>query len=194
MAACSSPMRHRPGAAAHEIQINGMKYHLMLLFITAGLLCGRAASHASPVFPAQAGYLVFSIEQHPGKSGPVTCLLKDTGYFRVFQEGASTIQGQLPAQEGLRILEEFEKLCSAEGEDRFPPDPRVGDGQRIAPYFFYKNAKGKVLELEGSKKHLPPELVEFMKALWQKLLLQAAQNTSPPVAPAPRQIIQPNLR
>ncbi len=145
------------------------------------------------------GYLMFTIEKQPGKTGWISCLLHPRGDFSVYQNDAEPIHGVLSPQETLRILEEFGKLCAAAGEHRFQPIRRFGV-QKLRPCFSYKSPEGKKLELEGPENPPPMELTAFMRIMWQKLLFEAAKKPAPPTAtvsataPVPGNIIPPSLR
>jgi hypothetical protein len=162
--------------------MHGLKYQLLPALLAAALLLiGFLPGHAEPVglFGGSDAFLWFGIEQHPGKADWVGCWLDINGEFRVFRAG-DTIVGKLPAQESRRILEEYEKICTAAGEHHFPPEVILFRGglPRQAPYFIYRSAKGKYLALEGPQTLPPPELTAFLRILWQKLITHAAQNPS----------------
>jgi hypothetical protein len=176
--------------------MHGLKYHFIPILLTALLLGGFFPSHAAQRiwFSDNDAFLWFAIEQHVGKADWVSCRLDLDGKFRVYRIG-DTIHGILPAPEGRRILEEYEKLCTTAGEHLFPPDAiLLRRGQpSLSPYFIYRSPEGKFLALEGRQNLPPPELTAFLRILWQKLITHAAQNpitaaTSPavPVAPDPR--------
>jgi hypothetical protein len=191
-----------PADATHPPQHANdvMKYHaipwLMAAVLPAALICAHAdviVMLPRKVIPppqvamvAMPGSLIFNVEQLPGKGGWATCLLDDQGHFMVQAEGMPKLMGSLPAKESVRILEEFEKLCKAAGEERFAPvDVRVAGGnrrfvplvifKRATPYFTFMSAQGKKLELAGPDKLPPPELAAFLRILWQKLLFQYAK-------------------
>ncbi len=172
-----------------------MKYHAIPGLMAAVLLGALPCVHADAIVMvprrvivqpqvAAPGSLIFCLEAHAGQGGCTTCLLTEQGHYMVHQDGVPSIQGQLSAKESQRILEEFEKLCKAAGEERFVPiDPRVVGGnagfvlfKRATPYFSFTTAHGKKLELAGPDKLPPPELTAFMRILWQKLLFQHAKN------------------
>lgn len=146
------------------------------------LLLGCATLHAGTAVDPP-GSLQFSLEIHPGKGDWIQAHLNAKGFFMVRSEDKS-IQGSLPAPESLRIFAEFEKLCTAAGEDRFPPRPPFG-GRPVGPYFHYESPQGKMLYLEGRENRPPPELTAFMITLTQKLLHHATKTPRPAAAPPP---------
>ena len=180
-----------------------MKYHAIPGLMAAAMLllvalpCARADVIVMPqrkvIFQPQVamlatpGSLIFNVEQLPGSGGWATCMLDDQGHFMVQREGLPRLQGSLPAKESVRILEEFEKLCKAAGEERFAPVEvrAVGGGngrfipfvifKRGTPYFTFMSAQGKKLELSGADKLPPREVSAFLKILWQKLLFEHAK-------------------
>lgn len=144
------------------------------------LLFGCATLHAGTA-AGPPGVLSFSIQPHPGEGGWLECHLNAKGTF-IVRRDATSISGACPAALSLRIMEEFEKLCTAAGEDRFPYNPRFV-GRPVPPYFHFASPRGKVLYLEGPENRLPPELTAFMITLTQKLLDQASK--TPRAAPPP---------
>lgn len=147
------------------------------------LLFGCATLHAGTAV-APPGLLQFSIQPHPGENGWIECHLNAKGSFSVRRD-ATYISGQCPAPLSLRIMEELEKICLAAGVvDGVPLNPRFGGGP-VPPYFYFENPQGKRLYLQGPENRLPPELMQFMVTLSQKLLDQASKNSSAAPAPAP---------
>jgi hypothetical protein len=164
---------------------HALKYHGIPALITALLLLGLSPGLAgqAPFGMTSPAYLWFTIEKHPGKADWVSCVLGIDGQFKIIDAGAAKAEGKLSAQESRRILEEYEKLCVAAGEQQFQPIVRVrlrglgavavaGNPLCIPPFFNYLGPQGKHLMLEGPQTLPPPELTAFLRILWQKLLSQ----------------------
>lgn len=132
------------------------------------------------------GSLVFCIDPPPGKGGWLIAKLNASGDF-VLYGIPQTARGNLPAPQSRRIFEEFEKLCTASGLDLSrPPAPQPPRGIRKPDAFIqYASLQGRVLELRAPDAPLPPQLVGFLRILWQKLLHQATQSQHPPAAHDP---------
>ncbi|WP_395753709.1 hypothetical protein [Prosthecobacter sp.] len=156
--------------------MHGLKYQLLAFLTTAFLLLvSRVSCHAglradSPVSGAS---LSFTIEQHPGKADWISGTLNSDGDFRLLEGHQGPRSGSLPAQESLRILEAYGKLCERAGADHFPPEPvffPFGRGGGAFPSFTYVSPQGRRLELMDPRHPLPPEFTAFLRILWQKLL------------------------